>query len=512
CGHTHTIGSLGELDDLDQAPTTLVVMRHGEVPHNVKGLVNPVSAENDRRDVLTAKGKRQALAAAKKLKKERIDVIVSSPSFRTRENAKIVAHELGISSIHTIQELRDVAIGPFEGKPIAEFKKEFADFSERFWEKPGGAENLREVRARVMKAAAIIRGKYSGKKILVLTHGDPSWILMAALEGMPEDKYAGAHYLKPAEFKTVRLHSWPYDTGGEVNLHKPYVDEVRLKCTSCGKTMRRVSEVVDAWFDSGAMPFAQAHYPFAWAQNQKSKIKNQKEKLLYPADYICEGVDQTRGWFYTLLAVSTLLGRGASYKNVISLGHVLDKNGQKMSKSKGNIVEPFPMVEKYGADTIRWYFYTVNAPGDPKRFDEKDLLLKLRGPIATFWNSFVFFDTYINKIQNSTFVPSSGRGKFKIQNSRNVLDQWVLARLDELTQEVTVRLNDYDIVGAARLLETFIVEDFSNWYLRRSRRRFQKPESTKEKDEAALTMAYALVRLVELMAPFTPFLAEIIYQ
>ena len=219
-------------------------------------------------------------------------------------------------------------------------------------------------------------------------------------------------------------------------------------------------EVADVWFDSGAMPFAQAHYPFA----SKSASGQRESAFMFPADYICEAVDQTRGWFYTLLATSTLLGKGAPYRNVISLGHVLDKNGAKMSKSKGNVVNPWQMIDTYGVDAIRWYFYTVNAPGDSKKFDERDLAGKLRGFLGTFWNSYILFDTYAPK----TVRLSLG--------SRALLDRWILSRLSEVTLAVTKYLESYDIVSAARMLESFIIDDFSNWYLRRSRRSFQRPE------------------------------------
>ena len=301
----------------------------------------------------------------------------------------------------------------------------------------------------------------------------------------------------------------PLDENEEVNLHRPYVDELTFDCKKCGGLMRRTPEVADVWFDSGAMPFAQGHWPFA--QIQKSKIKNQNlgRNLLYPADYICEAVDQTRGWFYTLLAVGTLLGKGPAYKNVISLGHVLDKNGQKMSKSKGNVVNPQEIMSQYGADALRWYFYTVNAPGDPKNFDEKDVTLRRRGFVATLWNSFVFWDTYVKKIPNpKSQIPN----KFQTPNSKNILDQWVAIRMDALVRDVTEKVEAYDIVGAARLLDEFVINDFSQWYIRRSRRRFQHPETAEEKKEAAATGGYVLWTLSKLCAPFTPFLAEAIWQ
>jgi len=283
----------------------------------------------------------------------------------------------------------------------------------------------------------------------------------------------------------------PKDEHKEVNLHRPFVDAVTFSCGKCKGAMRRTPEVADVWFDSGAMPFAQSHYPF-----------NKKEKIAFPADYICEAVDQTRGWFYSMLNVATLLGRSTPYKNVISLGHVLDKNGQKMSKSKGNVVNPGEMMEKYGADTLRWYFYTINGPGEPKRFDEKDIAQKLRGFVMTFWNSFVLFDTYVKKV-----LPK-GINSQKL----SVLDQWILARLAQLTDEVTKALDTYDLVTAGRAIEEFVIGDFSQWYLRRSRRRFQHPELKSDKDAAARTTAEVLLTLCKISAPFMPFLSEAMYQ
>lgn len=290
-----------------------------------------------------------------------------------------------------------------------------------------------------------------------------------------------------------RAGSLPHDESGEVNLHRPYVDGIVFVCTTekCNGMMRRTPEVADVWFDSGAMPFAQSHYPF-----------NKKEPLLFPADYICEAVDQTRGWFYTLLATATLLGKQAPYRNVISLGHVLDKYGQKMSKSRGNVVNPWEMIEKYSSDALRWYFYTINGPGDPKRFDEKDITKRPRGFLTALWNSFLLFDMYVEKRLSHIACPTS----------QDVLDQWIIIRLDNIIFEVTQRLDHYDIVAAARTIEEFVVQDFSQWYLRRSRQRFQRPLSQKAKNEVVKTTAYVLFTLSKLTAPFIPFTAEAIYQ
>jgi len=278
------------------------------------------------------------------------------------------------------------------------------------------------------------------------------------------------------------------------DLHRPRIDKITFECAKCGDVMVRVKAVMDCWFDSGSMPYAQWHYPF----ENKEKID---EGEAFPADFICEGVDQTRGWFYTLLAISTLLGRGPAFKNVISLGHVLDAKGQKMSKSRGNVVAPMEVMENFGADTARWYFYTINQAGDAKRFDLKDVRDKHNRFLSTLFNACLFFKTYTEK----SFKPQKD---FK---SSNLLDRWILSLFSSLNLEMIDDLERYDVVNAARKLENF-VEEFSNWYVRRSRRRFQKPVSAAEKNEAAQTLYRVLLGSAKLAAPFIPFLSEEIYR
>jgi len=290
------------------------------------------------------------------------------------------------------------------------------------------------------------------------------------------------------------------------DLHRPYIDRITFRCNKCGGVMKRVDEVIDCWFDSGSMPFAQAHFPFAFARAQRPKSKAQNlekliKKLNFPADFICEGIDQTRGWFYTLLAVSTLLDLGPCYKNVISHGIVLDANGQKMSKSRGNIIIPEEIIEKYGADTARFYFYTINSVGEPKRFDFKDIEDLYRRFFATLWNTYIFFSTYAEK----DISP-----KPRIQNLC-LLDKWIISRLHNLNYKVIRNLEKYDVVSSARLIKEFI-EELSNWYVRRSRRKFQKPNSKKEKNQASQTLYYVLLNLTKLLAPFCPFISEQLYR
>ena len=292
------------------------------------------------------------------------------------------------------------------------------------------------------------------------------------------------------------------------DLHRPYIDKVVFKC-ECGGEMKRVVEVIDCWFDSGAMPFAQQHYPF----ENKEKID---KGLSFPADFICEGMDQTRGWFYTLLAISTLLELDPAYKNVISFGLVLDANGQKMSKSKGNIVKPQEVIDKFGVDCARFYFYTINQVGEPKKFDMKEIQDLSRKFFGTLQNSYAFFEIYAENSQQPIAPLALLRNEMRAGNSQqpisqNLLDEWIISCLNNLNFQVVKNLDSYNIMNAARLLENFI-DDLSNWYIRRSRRRFQKPKDEKEKNEAVETLGYVFLKLTKLLAPFTPFISEKIYR
>ena len=281
-----------------------------------------------------------------------------------------------------------------------------------------------------------------------------------------------------------------------VELHRPYIDEITLKCPECGGEMHRVPEVIDCWFDSGAMPFAQHHYPF----ENKELFEQQ-----FPANFISEAVDQTRGWFYSLLAESTLLFNKAPYKNVIVLGHVQDENGQKMSKSKGNAVDPFDALNKYGADAIRWYFYINSAPWLPNRFHGKAVVEGQRKFMSTLWNTYAFFVLYAD-IDN--FDPT----KYELNYDQlPVMDKWLLSRLNTTVQAVDNDLANYKIPEAARALQEF-VDEMSNWYVRRSRERFWAKGMEQDKINAYMTLYHALVTIAKIAAPMIPFMTEDIYQ
>ena len=281
-----------------------------------------------------------------------------------------------------------------------------------------------------------------------------------------------------------------------VEFHRPYIDEITITCPECGKQMKRVPEVIDCWFDSGAMPFAQHHYPF----ENKDLFEQQ-----FPANFISEAVDQTRGWFYSLLAESTLLFNKAPYKNVIVMGHVQDENGQKMSKSKGNAVDPFNALETYGADAIRWYFYTSSAPWLPKRFSGKAVQEGQRKFMGTLWNTYAFFVLYAN-------IDNFDASKYTLEYDKlPVMDKWLLSKLNSTVAEVDSNLDQYRIPEAAKALQDF-VDEMSNWYVRRSRERFWAKGMEQDKINAYMTLYTALVTICKAAAPMIPFMTEDIYQ
>ncbi len=292
------------------------------------------------------------------------------------------------------------------------------------------------------------------------------------------------------------LKSMSPDCPDDIELHRPYIDDVTVNCPKCGRVMRRTPEVIDCWFDSGAMPFAQHHYPF---ENQKIFEEQ------FPAQFISEAVDQTRGWFYSLMAISTLLFDKSPYENVIVLGHVQDENGQKMSKSKGNAVDPFDALETYGADAIRWYFYINSAPWLPNRFNGRTVSEYSRRFMGTLWNTYAFFVLYANI---DGFDPT----KYELDYEKlSVMDKWLLSKLQTTIRDTDDNLNNYRIPEAARVLESF-VDDMSNWYVRRCRSRFWAKGMEQDKINANMTLYTALVEFCKAAAPMIPFMTEDIYQ
>ena len=292
------------------------------------------------------------------------------------------------------------------------------------------------------------------------------------------------------------LSKYGRDIPADLDLHRPYVDDITLTCPQCGKDMKRVTDVIDVWFDSGSMPYSQHHYPF---ENKEIFDGN------YPADFICEAIDQTRGWFYTMLAISTLLYKKSSFKNVLVLGLINDEKGQKMSKSKGNVVKPWDILNKQGADALRWYFFTGVSPWLPKNFSEKAIDEVIRKFLLTLWNTYSFFVIYA-KIDK--FNPHEHDLAIA---DREEIDRWIISELNRTVKEVDWLLEDFNVTESGRMIQDF-VDMLSNWYVRRSRRRFWKSEEDKDKISAYLTLYECLVTITKLCAPYIPFISEELYQ
>ncbi len=496
------------------------VMRHGEAEGNTK---NTLNADPKTPNPLTAKGWAEVESTAEKLKARQIDLIFHSPLERATKTAHTVADVLGLSAESLIVDgrLREVGFGDFEGKKMGEYHAFFANVRERFTKRPQGGETWLEVKRRMGECLYELERTHANKRILIISHNGPLQMLTAVSEGLDTKGTAIAvedqrFSMSNAEVREVSFVPLPHNDDYELDLHRPHIDAISLESKS-GVPLFRVPEVLDVWFDSGAMPFAQDHYPF--------ENREWVEDSGYPADYISEAIDQTRGWFYTLHAIGVLLGRGMAYKNVICLGHLLDKDGKKMSKSVGNVVDPWAATERFGADALRLWMYSVNQPGDAKNFDERTVD-ELRKKVFNLLDNIVrFYELYVEDgvatedavsvedgvaTENSISTNESSRAQSIGHHSTHVLDEWIMARLHSLIRTATEQMDEFNLLDPTRGIRDFIA-DFSQWYIRRSRDRF-KGENKTDKSNALATTRYVLHELSKVMAPFVPFFAEEIYQ
>lgn len=472
------------------------VMRHGEAENNVK---NVASSSYKDWAHLTEKGKGQIKKQAEAHKGEQFDFIFASDFVRTKETAEFFAKEVGypVEKIIYDKRLEEVNVGDFTGKSITDYHTYFSTLEEKFTKRPPHGENLADVKERVMSFLYEIEEKYQNKKILIVTHEYATWMMSTGTFGWSnaksaEKKLHKEEFIDKGEMIELPFAPLPHDKHFEIDLHRPFIDEVKLISPTTGVTLTRTLEVMDVWFDSGGMPFAQDHYPF--------ENKELIEGAGYPADYICEAIDQTRGWFYTLHAVGSLMERGKAFKNVICLGHILDKDGKKMSKSLGNTINPFMMIEKYGVDVLRFWMYSINQPGDSKNFDEKTVQEVVQKVFNLSENVLRFYEMYVGGDVALTLP----------QEPTHVLDAWILSLLEKTRREVSEGLEHFDAFGASRPIREFI-GDLSQWYLRRSRDRF-KGDDENDRKAALATTRFVLIELSKLMAPFMPFFAENIYQ
>ena len=503
CAACKKIEVVGGIEDLKaktkKSGNKYFVMRHGGTEANLKGVV---SFSKQASDELTTQGQEQVALTAEGMIGKKIDLIVSSPFTRTRETAAILQEKLGLSEAEVVfdDRLQEINVGDFDGKSWGEYHRYVQSVTKGwFSHKIPGGESLQEVEWRTGAVLYELENKYQDKNILIVTHGALAWLLFinAGLY-IPDNKpyqlpNVEAFVSDFKQFRNAEMRELPFvptshNENYELDLHKPYIDEIALVCAhsissgqACGGNLVRTREVMDVWFDSGCMPFAQDHYPF------------EDKRIAYPADFISEAIDQTRGWFYTLHAVGILMGRGRAYKNVICLGHLLDAKGKKMSKSLGNIVDPWEAMDKYGVDTLRLWMYSVNQPGESKNFDEKTVAL-LNGQIfGLFYNVLAFYELYRDRSLEAI--------TYNLEPI-NILDQWILARLDELLELTTLNLDSYKLLEPVRGIRDFI-SDLSTWYLRRSRERIKEGDM-----EAKQCLYFILKTLAKIMAPLAPFTAE----
>ncbi|KKT82768.1 MAG: hypothetical protein A3B99_02640 [Candidatus Yanofskybacteria bacterium RIFCSPHIGHO2_02_FULL_44_12b] len=488
CQSHEVLGSVKEIESRAIGrKNTYYIIRHGSTTRDESGKMIISSVLKSDKYLLTSIGKKQVEKAAKELdRKGGADIIFTSPFMRTKETAEIIGRLIHVK-VEEDQRLAEIVHGvSCEDKahrlcPVKDLRPDF-----NFKTHPDG-ESWNDVRKRTEDFINDLESKYSGKRILIVGHGDPLWLLynMASgkdqkeiLENRQKGWYPPLASLEPLEWKSL-----PRNEYGELDLHRPFIDKISIKCQKCGAVMKKVPDLIDVWFDSGAMPYAQWHWPF---ENTKT-FKDQ-----FPADYIIEGIDQTRGWFYTLLAISTLLGKGIPYRNVMVNGHALDEHGKKMSKSLGNVVRPDEIMDLVGVDATRWYFYTASTLGESIVVSKKSAQDRLKGFIFTLQNCVRFYELYSQEVSSYKSFASSS----------NLLDKWMLSKFNGLVDQVTSDLDKYDPTSASRSLEKFVVEDLSNWWLRRSRKR----------KEALVLLRSLLLDLSKILAPFAPFLAEDIHR
>jgi isoleucyl-tRNA synthetase len=503
CKKIKVAGSLLELkDNIGQRGNRFFLMRHGEAQSNLSDLIDcqPGSANN-----LTDKGRDQAAAAAETLRDKKIDLIVSSDLLRAKETAEIAAKVLAIPAEHLSLDprLREYNVGDKNGGKWADYDGSFKSKREKLHYAGPGGESVLDVKKRMGELLYELNGKYAGKNILIVSHALPLFFAEVASHGFNERetellRHWGSSY-KNAEIKELKFQYLPHNENYELDLHRPYIDKLIFNC-DCGGEMKRVPEVFDCWFESGSMPYGQAHYPF-----ENSDKFDPEQGVGFPADFIAEGLDQTRGWFYSMLVLSTALFGKTSYKNVIVNGLVLAEDGQKMSKSLKNYPDPLGLIDKYGSDALR--FYLLSSPvmrAEDLNFSEKGVGEVYRKIVMRLSNVYSFFEMYVDE------------SKVKDQNanseeeSENILDRWIRARFGELVAKVTAAMEAYELDRAMRPIDDFI-DDLSNWYLRRSRERFKSEDET-DRLSAVRTTREILNSLAVVIAPFMPFVADEIYR
>ncbi len=504
CGKSEYLGSLSEMRARTKSTNRYLIVRHGEAENNMRGVVsaNPAHPHH-----LTPHGRAQVEEVGKKIKHMGVDMIFASPFVRTRETAEIIRTALNLHPqfVKYDERIRELNAGLFDGKPIKNYQEFFSTSLERFSKTPPGGENYTMMRARLMDFIFDIEQRFQGKTILIVTHDSPAWILSAGAAGLSDAEAVSFRgeddfFINNAEVKELSLWHFPHDGEFRLDFHRPYIDEVSFPCV-CGALMKRIPDVFDCWFESGSMPFASVHYPFDTTSRFNPQGGFFKKQSGFPADFIAEGLDQTRGWFYSMLVLSIALFNESAYRSVIVNGIILAEDGQKMAKRLKNYPDPMEIIQRYGADALRYYFLASPVvSGEDIRFAENDVDEAGKKIIARLENVLSFYLLYADS------KPPAGSSKL---TASHVLDRWIIARLNVLINAVTKGLEEGELNRATRPIGGFI-EDLSTWYLRRSRERFK--EEGHDKVAALSTFRYVLFELSKVSAPFIPFLSEQLFQ
>ncbi len=517
-GKNVVIGSLGDLKKhAKKSGNTYFGIRHGEGDHNVNDIC---SSDKNYPHHLTEKGKADVRQSAEKLKNKNITQIIISPFVRTKETAEIVADVIGFPSDKIIidERLHEFDFGDFHLKPKKEYYEWRDSVNADFFTKTPGGESLFDAKLRFGGFLYDIESKYSGENILFVTHGIAFEVLPSVVQGQTAAE-TWAHWRKDrvpyGDIESYDFVPLPHNERYELDFHKPFIDEITLQ-TEDGEDLKRTAEVMDVWFDSGCMPFAQDSD--ARGLHPDAAMHNWFDDIAFPADYITEAIDQTRGWFYTLHAVANIMGKPLAYKNVVCLGHILDKDGQKMSKSKGNVVNPWDMFDKYGADTMRLWMYSVTAPGDSKNFDEKTVKELQNKFFNTLENCLQILKMYEEEEEGALQMSSLGSAElaslrqasshsstFAKRPEDEVMNKWIESYFAKTHKTVTDSLDAYDMFTASRAIREFVTE-LSQWYVRRSR------DGLKESAQTRAVLRTILKNFAVLIAPFVPFTAEWLFE
>jgi isoleucyl-tRNA synthetase len=492
-GKYKVFGSLIEMQDFVlRSGNKYFLTRHGESVLNTQNILN---VQNEVENGLTEKGQEQVAELVERIKAEKIDLIFYSPLQRTKETAEKIAEGLGLGKEVLVEESRllEMNFGEFEGKTVNEYHAFFATGMDRLLERPQDGENWTDVKRRVGAMLYEIENKYQNKNILFVSHNGTLQMLQAVVNGDDKEKTAlhiedNSYDLQNTELRKLDFVPMPHNDDYELDYHRPYIDDIALY--EGGEKLMRVPDVFDCWFESGSMPYGQHHYPFA--------NKDDFEKVHFPAKFIAEGLDQTRGWFYSMLVLGVALFGKSPYENVVVNGLVLAEDGKKMSKSLQNYPDPMDLVNRMGADAVRYYL--LSSPvvhSEDLSFSEKEVLELQRKNIGRLHNVLTMYEMFAD-------------GTKARHDSNNILDRWIVARLNQLIADSTAGYKNYELDKAVRPI-TDLIDDLSVWYLRRSRERL-KGEDKQDKELALGTLRFVLSELAKVMAPAMPFYAEYLWQ